>query len=87
MDVPPPPYQLTTEVCSGPTRRCGGGDVACYQRAEKDGYVRVSIYDFCRADDIHTVPRPAGVVLALVFLAVLGCALWLGLRAVRRRKA
>jgi hypothetical protein len=87
MDVPPPPYQLTEEVCSGPTRHCSGGDVRCVQQAQKDGYVGVRLYEFCKSDDIHTVPRPTGVVLALSLLAVLGCAVWLGLRAVRRRKA
>jgi hypothetical protein len=76
MDVPPPPYQLTTEVCSGPTRRCGGGDLACYQQAEKDGYVRVSLYGFCRQDQIHTVPRPAGAALLVGLVVVAGVALW-----------
>ena len=72
MDVTPEPYELTTEVCSGPTRSCRGGDVRCVQQAQKDGYVAVRLYEFCRQDEIHTVPRPTGVVLALALL-VAGC--------------
>jgi hypothetical protein len=87
MDVPPPPYQLTTEVCSGATRRCAGGDVACYRQAEKDGYVRVSLYGFCRQDQIHTIPLPAGAALLVVLLAVIGFVLWRWLRASRSRAA
>jgi hypothetical protein len=85
MDVPPPLYELTTEACSGPTRRCGGGDVACYQQAEKDGYVRVSLYAFCRRDEIHTVPRPLGTALLLGLFAAVGVAVWLRLRGGRSR--
>ena len=76
MDVPPPWYELRHEVCSGETRRCGGGDTVCHQQAQRDGYVAVSLYEFCRREEIHTIPRPAGVALLVGLLAVVGVALW-----------
>ncbi len=81
VDVPPPWYELSAETCTGDARRCGGGDVACRRQAEKDGYVAVSLYEFCRKDDVHTIPRPAGVVVLLGLLALGGAAV----RRARRR--
>jgi hypothetical protein len=51
MDVAPPWYELSHEVCAGETRGCSGGDAACRQQAEKDGYVAVSLYSFCRREE------------------------------------
>jgi hypothetical protein len=76
MDEPPPRYELSHDVCSGETRRCGGGDTACYQQAEKDGYVAVSIYSFCRREEVHTVPRPAGAAVLVGLLAAVSIILW-----------
>jgi hypothetical protein len=76
MDVAPPWYELSHEVCAGEVRRCGGGDAACRQQAEKDGYVAVSLYAFCRREEVHTVPRPAGAALLVALLAVVGVVLW-----------
>jgi len=83
MDVPPPWYELSHEVCSGETRRCGGGDRACHQQAAADGYVSVSLYELCRREEIHAVPRPAGAALLLGLLAAVGVVLW----RVRRARA
>jgi hypothetical protein len=83
MDVTPPWYELSHEVCSGETRRCGGGDAVCHQQAEKDGYVAVSLYAFCRREEVYTVPRPAGAALLVALLAVVGVVLW----RVRRARA
>jgi len=83
MDVAPPWYELSHEVCSGETRRCGGGETACVQQAEKDGYVAVSIYSFCRREEVHTVPRPAGAALLVGLLAAISVAL----RRVRRARS
>jgi hypothetical protein len=55
---------------------CRGGDAACHQQAEKDGYVAVSLYAFCRREEVHTVPRPAGAALLVALLAVVGVVLW-----------
>jgi hypothetical protein len=76
MDVPPPWYELSHDVCFGETRRCGGGDAACRQQVQKDGYIAVSLYSFCRKEEVHTVPRPAGAALLVGFLAVVAVALW-----------
>jgi hypothetical protein len=81
MDIPPPWYELSHEVCSGEMRRCGGGDAACHQQAEKDGYVAVSLYAFCRREEVHTAPRPAGAALLVGLLAVISVALWRARRA------
>ena len=84
MDEPPPWYEPTHEVCSGETRRCGGGDMACHHQAEKDGYVAVSLYEFCRQEEVHTIPRPAGAALLVSLCAVIGVVLW-RLRRARSR--
>jgi hypothetical protein len=83
MDEPPPPYELSHEVCWGETRECGRGDMACSQKAEKDGYVAVSRSSFCRREEVHTVPRPAGAALLIALLAAGGVVLW----RVRRARA
>jgi hypothetical protein len=76
VDVSPPWYTPTAQVCLGETRSCEGGDTACHQQAVRDGYVGISIYRYCRRDDVHTVPRPAGAVLAIGLLAALSVVLW-----------
>ena len=81
MDVPPPWYELTHDICAGETRSCAGGDTACHQQAVRDGYVGVSIYSFCRREEVHTVPRPGGAALLFALLAAIGIALWRGRRA------
>jgi hypothetical protein len=55
--------------------------MACRQQAQKDGYVAVSLYSFCRREEVHTVPRPAGAALLVALLAVVGVALWRVCRA------
>ncbi len=76
MDVSPPWYTPTSETCLGETLRCGGGDQACHRQAEHDGYVAVSLYTFCRREDVRTVPRPAGAALLVGFLVLVSIALW-----------
>jgi hypothetical protein len=76
MDEPPPWHELSRRICYGETRRCGGGDAACRREAENDGYVSVSLYDFCRREEIHTVPRPASAALLVGLLAVISVVLW-----------
>ena len=83
MDVAPPWYTLSAEVCSGETRLCAGGDAACRQQAGRDGYVAVSLYAFCRREEVRTVPRPAGAVLLLGLLALVAVVL----RRVRRARS
>jgi hypothetical protein len=80
LDVPPPWYSLSVETCSGRTRICPGGDTACREGVARDGYVAISNYEFCRRDDLRTLPRPAGVA---VLLGVLLAAA-LAVRSVRR---
>jgi hypothetical protein len=79
MDVPPPWYTVAGETCSGETRRCGGGDVACREQAERDGYVAISNYSFCRRDEVHTVPTMNAVVVLVL------CAAAVAAVVVRRR--
>jgi hypothetical protein len=83
-----PPREVSI-VLSGPTvpapgqvrllgrgAALGRGDAACHQQAEKDGYVAVSLYAFCRREEVHTVPRPAGAALLVALLTVVGVVLW-----------
>jgi hypothetical protein len=82
MDVAPPWYELTHQGCSGETRGCSGGDMACRDQAAKDGYVAVSLYSFCRRDEVRTEPRAGGLLLmALLVIAAGG-----GAVAWRRRQ-
>lgn len=81
MDVAPPWYELSHEVCSGETRGCSGGDVACREQAAKDGYVAVSNYSFCRREEVHTMPRPAGWVALLGLAVAVGLMVWKRTRA------
>ncbi len=71
MDVAPPWYELSHALCSGERRLCGGGDTACRQKAEKDGYVAISPYAFCRQEEVYTIPRPAGAFLFVGVVAAL----------------
>ncbi len=84
MDVAPPWYELSGQTCSGATRGCSGGDVACREQAEKDGYVAVSNYSFCRRDEVRTVPSTGGFLLMALVLVVAGGAV-IGWR--RRKRA
>jgi hypothetical protein len=63
MDIAPPWYELGRRGCSGETRGCSGGDEACHAQAEKDGYVAISLYSFCRRDQVRTEPTASGVML------------------------
>ena len=76
MDVAPPWYTPTAQVCLGETRSCSGGDTACQQQAARDGYVGISLYHFCRRDEVHSVPTAGGAVLAIGLLAALSVVLW-----------
>lgn len=76
MDVAPPWYTLTAETCSGDTRSCAGGDTACREQARTEGYVAVSNYAFCRRQEVHTIPQPAGAALLVGVLAAISVVLW-----------
>jgi len=82
VDVPPPWYALSIDGCASNTRICVGSDAACRDRAQHDGYVAISTYQFCKRDDVRTVPRPAGGVL--IFAVVLGGAFVV--RLLRRKR-
>ncbi len=86
MDVAPPWYDDWERTsCGGESRRCGGGDKACAEAAEKEGYVRVSLYTFCRKESVHSEPGVATYMTASVVTVV---ALVLGFvfsRRVRKR--
>ncbi|MFS8068939.1 MAG: hypothetical protein ACMG6S_21470 [Byssovorax sp.] len=85
MDIPPPWYQLSNQGCSGTTRSCSGGDQACREQAEKDGYVAVSTYSFCRRDEVRTEPSVNGLVFLVATLAIVAGAAVVGWK--RRRRA
>lgn len=87
MDVPPPWYTATGEACSGETRRCGGGDAACRAQAEREGYVAISNYSFCRQDEVHTVPTMNAVVLGVVVFFAAALATFFHFRRRARREA
>ena len=74
MDITPPWFKLTGEACSGPSESCAGGDGACIARVTRDGYVAISNYAYCRADEVRTVPTVSGAVLAVGLVAGLGVA-------------
>ena len=76
MDVAPPWYSMSAETCSGEARHCAGGDTACRQQAQGDGYVAISTYALCRREEIHTIPRPAGAALLVSLLATVSVVLW-----------
>ena len=84
MDVAPPWYELTHPGCSGATRGCSGGDAACRDQAVKDGYVAVSLYSYCRRDEVRTEPRLGGL-LVMAALVVAGGGAMVAWR--RRRRA
>jgi hypothetical protein len=86
MDVAPPWYTVSGETCSGETRRCGGGDAACQAQAERDGYVPISIYSFCKRDEVRTVPTLNAVVMLALCLAVLAAAVLALTRRARRTR-
>ena len=72
MDIAPPWYELSQAGCGGETRRCAGGDQACHADAEKDGYVAISTYSFCRRDEVRTEPRLGGFLLMAALVVAAG---------------
>ena len=85
MDVAPPWTTMTGKTCAGETRRCGGGDATCYAKAERDGYVAISNYSFCKRDEVHTVPTGSGLFVVLATAAaVVAAAVVLVRRRARR---
>ncbi len=76
MDVAPEWYQDWERAsCANPTRRCGGGDQVCADDAVRDGYVRISNYDFCPAGDVRHGPGVTAyyaIVLGLGVVFVAG---------------
>lgn len=87
MDVPPPWYEDWERTdCKAEVRRCSGGDKACADAAERDGYVRTSLYSFCPKDALRHAPGTATWVFGSLLAAVV---LVLGFRfsrAVRARR-
>lgn len=82
MDIAPPWYELSHQGCSGETRGCSGGDGACHDQAAKDGYVAISLYSFCRRDQVRTEPRLGGLLLMAALILAAGGAVM----AWKRRK-
>jgi hypothetical protein len=84
VDVPPPWYTVAGDTCSGETRSCGGGDDVCRTQAERDGYVAISNYSFCRRAEVHSVPTASGVLLIIVCVGVIAAAIVVAKRRSRR---
>jgi hypothetical protein len=80
MDVSPPCYTCRpTEAARARLAAAAAGDTACRQQAENDGHVPISLYQFCPREDVHIVPRPAGIAFAtalVVVLVAVGIGLW-----------
>jgi hypothetical protein len=84
-DVAPPITQLTRTTCHGEMRRCGGGDTACRQQAEREGYEPISLYGLCRREDVGHELTPSGYAL-VAFGIVLGVVLVAAILLQRRRR-
>jgi hypothetical protein len=75
MDVAPEWHEDWTRTdCAGQTRRCAGGDKACAEEAQRDGYVFISLYSLCKKEEVVHSPGTAayasiGVGGALVIAA------------------
>jgi hypothetical protein len=86
MDVAPEWHEDWTRTqCSGETRRCAGGDQACANAAQKDGYVFISNYTLCRKEQVTHTPGTAtytSIGAGAVGLIVAGVVVW---RLTRRR--
>jgi hypothetical protein len=85
-DVAPPITQLTETACRGETRRCRPTDVGCIERAKSDGFERVSLYTFCRSEDVTTELTGSGRVALGVALGLVLVGVGLGATMRRRRR-
>jgi hypothetical protein len=86
IDVPPPFWEPTHVTCGGAGRRCAGGDSACREKAQADGYtVRVGNYHLCRPADARVELRPAGWIFVAILAIAIGTGVFLVARRLRKR--